>query len=84
MSESPATKLLEKRRMMYESQEQYKQQKKIFQQQEVKFKIQEDELDKEDTNLQAQLIKSAGFLEQNELQKSKCDKRTKQAQEQNI
>ena len=63
MSESPATKLLEKRRMMYESQEQYKQQKKVFQQQEVKFKVQEAELDKTDTQLQAQLIKFAGFLE---------------------
>jgi hypothetical protein len=35
---SPATRLLEKRRMMYENQEAYKMKKKEFQQEEAKFK----------------------------------------------
>lgn len=35
---SPATRLLEKRRMMYENQEKYKTKKKEFQQQEFNFR----------------------------------------------
>jgi len=35
---SPATRLLEKRRVMYENQESYKMKKKEFQQDEAKFK----------------------------------------------
>lgn len=41
---SPATRLLEKRRMMYENQETYKLKKKEFQQEEEKFKADEQEL----------------------------------------
>lgn len=46
---SPATRLLEKRRMMYENQEAYKMKKKEFQQEEAKFKHQEQDLQKKDT-----------------------------------
>ena len=53
---SPATRLLEKRRMMYENQEEYNHKKKEFQQEEAKFYAQEQELQRKDTAIQESLI----------------------------
>lgn len=48
---SPATRLLEKRRNMYEKQETYKHKKKEYQQEEAKFYAQEQDLQQKDTKI---------------------------------
>lgn len=70
---SPATRLLEKRRMMYENQEAYKLKKKEFQQEEAKFKSQEQDLQKKDTQIQESLIEFSSYLDANQKQMKKSD-----------
>ena len=53
---SPATRLLDKRRKMYENQEAYIAKKKHFTQQEFEFQTREAELREEDHKLQQSLI----------------------------
>ena len=45
---SPATRLLNKRRQMYENQEEYSTQKKMFKQAEIVFRVKEKELKDKD------------------------------------
>lgn len=62
---SPATRLLDKRRKMYENQETYLAKKKHFTQQEFEFQTRETELRDEDHKLQQSLIQYATFLDRN-------------------
>ena len=70
---SPATRLLEKRRLMYENQEQFMQKKKEFQQAEIAFRAQEKLLRDKDTEIQEQIISFATYLDGNQKQMRKCD-----------
>ena len=70
-SVSPATKLLEKRRLMYEVQKAFEDQKKDFHEKESRFKLQEAELREKDVMIQDNLIKFSTFLQQQEMQKKK-------------
>lgn len=60
---SPATRLLEKRRQMFEVQEALEQQKASFNRKEEVFKRQESSLKKKDLDLQESLIKFSKFLQ---------------------
>ena len=62
---SPATRLLDKRRKMYENQEAYINKKKDFQQMEIQFKQREQDLRQKDNELQTSLIQFASYLDQN-------------------
>jgi DNA-directed RNA polymerase subunit E'/Rpb7 len=63
---SPATRLLEKRRMMYENQENYKSKKRDFTKEETQFKAREQELRDKDNEIQGQLIEFASYLDGNQ------------------
>ncbi len=80
---SPATRLLEKRRMMYENQEAYKLKKKEFQQEEAKFKAQEQDLQKKDTQIQESLIEFSTYLDLNQKQMKKSDENIQKLQLEN-
>ena len=69
---SPATRLLEKRRMMYENQEKYKMKKKEFQQQEFQFRQKEKELRDKDQEIQESIINFASYLDMNQKIMKKC------------
>merc|ERR1712032_308956 len=71
---SPATRLLDKRRKMYENQEAYINKKKDFQQMEIQFKQREQDLRQKDNELQASLIQFASYLDGNQKAMDKCDK----------
>jgi len=62
---SPATRLLDKRRRMYENQEAYIAKKREFDQAEMEFKAREDELRQKETDLHKQLITYASYLDGN-------------------
>ena len=62
---SPATRLLDKRRRMYENQELFIQKKREFAQQEMVFKHREDEIRQKDHELSKQLITYASYLDTN-------------------
>ena len=70
---SPATRLLDKRRKMYENQEAYLAKKKHFAQQEYEFQAREGELREEDHKLQQSLIQYAIFLDNNAKAMRICD-----------
>ena len=70
---SPATRLLDKRRRMYENQEEYLSKKKHFAQQEFEFQTREAELREEDHKLQQSLIQYATFLDHNAKVMRNCD-----------
>ena len=70
---SPATRLLDKRRKMYENQEAYLAKKKHFTQQEFEFQTREQELREEDLKLQQSLIQYASFLDNNAKIMKNCD-----------
>jgi len=63
---TPATQLLEKRRLMYESQEKYKDKRKEYSTQEISFKIKERELREQDQDIQEQLVHFAAYLDVNQ------------------
>jgi hypothetical protein len=63
---SPATRLLEKRRMMYENQEAYKAKKKEFANEEVTFRKKELELREKDGEIQNSLIAFSSYLDVNQ------------------
>lgn len=75
---SPATRLLEKRRQMFEVQEVLEQQKSVFQRKEEVFKRQEDSLKKKDLDLQESLIKFSKFLQENDSKISRAEKKGKE------
>jgi hypothetical protein len=61
---SPATRLLEKRRQMFEVQEALETQKEEFARREELFKRREEALRKQDLELQQQLIRFNKFLQE--------------------
>ena len=71
-SMSPATKLLEKRRLMYEEQEKYEANKDEFKRKEEIFKNKESELISLDLSLQNHMIGFSNILQENERKKAKA------------
>eukprot|EP00904_Undaria_pinnatifida_P007856 jgi/Undpi1/41/HiC_scaffold_1.g00041.m1 len=72
---SPATRLLEKRRQMFEIQEALEAQKEEFSRREDAFRRREDALRKKDLELQESLIKFNKFLQENESKRNRAVKR---------
>ncbi|EGR32008.1 hypothetical protein IMG5_098340 [Ichthyophthirius multifiliis] len=70
---SPATKLLEKRRQMYEINEAFDKQKDEFKENLIQEK--EEDLREQDLNIQAELINFCKFLQDNEAKKNRAEKR---------
>ena len=70
-SVSPATRLLEKRRLLYEVQKAFDDQKEEFLMKEKRFKLQEAELREKDVLIQENLIKFSTFLQQQNMRKNK-------------
>eukprot|EP00941_MAST-03F_sp_MAST-3F-sp1_P003071 g3071.t1 len=72
---SPATKLLEKRRQMFEVQQKLDRQQEEFARREEAFRLREEALRKKDLELQESLIKFNKFLQENEAKRNRADKR---------
>ncbi len=72
---SPATRLLEKRRQMFEVQEALNSQKEEFSRREDAFRRREDGLRRKDLELQESLIKFNKFLQENESKRNRAMKR---------
>ena len=72
---SAATRLLEKRRQMFEVQEALSAQKEEFNRREDAFRRREDALKRKDLELQESLIKFNKFLQENETKKNRALKR---------
>ena len=72
---SPATRLLEKRRHMFEVQEALDAQKEEFQRREATFKRREEMLKKKDLELQESLIKFNKFLQENDSKRNRAEKK---------
>lgn len=73
---SPATRLLEKRRQMFEVQEALNSQKEEFARREDAFRRREEALRRKDIELQESLIKFNKFLQENESKKNRAMKRS--------
>lgn len=72
---SPATRLLEKRRQMYEVQDALENQKARFEKDEDQFRKKEEHLRMKDLHLQHQLFKFNKFLQDNEAKRRRADTR---------
>jgi chromosome segregation ATPase len=72
---SPATRLLEMRKDMYEEQEVFEKKKEAFKTSEDSFKRRENELREKDLKIQESLIKFSKYLEENEMKKNKAIER---------
>merc|ERR1719478_558752 len=72
---SPATRLLEKRRKMYEVQDALENQKARFAKDEEQFKKREEHLRAKDLNLQHQLFRFNKFLQDNEAKRRRAETR---------
>ena len=72
---SPATRLLEKRRHMFEVQEALDAQKEEFQRREATFKRREEMLKQKDLALQESLIKFNKFLQENDSKRNRAEKK---------
>ncbi|KAJ1485775.1 hypothetical protein T484DRAFT_1619896 [Baffinella frigidus] len=72
---SPATRLLEKRRQMFEVQEALETQKEEFARREELFKRREEALRKQDLELQQQLIRFNKFLQENDSKTARAEKK---------
>ena len=70
-SVSPATQLLDKRRLMYEVQKSFEDQKEDFREKERRFKMQEHDLRQKDVLIQDNLIKFSNHLQIQENRKQK-------------
>ncbi|CAD7958644.1 unnamed protein product [Amoebophrya sp. A120] len=79
---SPATRLLEKRRQMYEVQDALEAQKARFAQEEEAFAKKEVQLRAKDLQLQQQLIKFNKFLQDNEAKRRRAETRASEEQAQ--
>lgn len=79
---SPATRLLEKRRQMFEVQEALNSQKEEFSRREDAFRRREDGLRRKDLELQESLIKFNKFLQENESKKNRALKRAAEEKKQ--
>lgn len=72
---SPATRLLEKRRQMYEVQDALENQKQRFAKDEESFRKREEHLRNKDLQLQHQLFKFNKFLQDNEAKRRRAETR---------
>ncbi len=81
---SPATRLLEKRRQMFEVQEALNAQKEDFARREEAFRRREEGLRQKDLELQESLIKFNKFLQENESKRNRAEKRTRDENRQAI
>jgi len=81
---SPATRLLEKRRQMFEVQEALDAQKEEFQRRETTFKRREEMLKNKDRDLQESLIKFNKFLQDNDSKRNRAEKKEKEEIKQRI
>merc|ERR1719390_82421 len=72
---SPATRLLEKRRQMYEVNDALESQKARFAKEEEQFRKKEDQLRAKDLQLQHQLIRFNKFLQDNEAKRRRAETR---------
>lgn len=79
---SPATRLLEKRRQMFEVQEALNSQKDEFARREDAFRRREDGLRRKDLELQETLIKFNKFLQENESKRNRALKRAAEERKQ--
>lgn len=79
---SPATRLLEKRRQMFEVQEALNSQKEEFSRREDAFRRREDGLRRKDLELQESLIKFNKFLQENESKRNRAMKRASEENKQ--
>lgn len=79
---SPATRLLEKRRQMFEVQEALNAQKEEFSRREDAFRRREDGLRRKDLELQESLIKFNKFLQENESKRNRAMKRSSEEKKQ--
>ena len=79
---SPATRLLEKRRQMFEVQEALNSQKEEFGRREDAFRRREDGLRRKDLDLQESLIKFNKFLQENESKRNRALKRAAEEKKQ--
>eukprot|EP00948_MAST-09A_sp_MAST-9A-sp1_P000897 g897.t1 len=75
---APATRLLEKRRQMFEVQETLDCQKEEFQRREEAFRRREEGLRLKDLELQESLIRFNKFLQENESKRARAEKRAKE------
>lgn len=75
---SPTTRLLEKRRQMFEVQEALDAQKEEFSRREEAFHRREEGLRKKDLELQESLIKFNKFLQENESKRNRAEKRAQE------
>ncbi|KAK9839645.1 hypothetical protein WJX81_002971 [Elliptochloris bilobata] len=69
---SPATRLLEKRRQIFEVQEALEQQKQDYARKEEVFRRREEGLKKKDLELQASLIRFSKFLQENDAKRARA------------
>lgn len=72
---SPATRLLEKRRQMYEVQDALDSQKARFSREEEQFRKKEEQLRAKDLSLQHQLVRFNKFLQDNEAKRRRAETR---------
>jgi hypothetical protein len=72
---SPATRLLEKRRQMFEVQEALETQKAEFNRKEEGFKRREEALKLKDLELQESLIRFSKFLQENDSKRARAEKK---------
>jgi hypothetical protein len=72
---SPATRLLEKRRQMFEVQEALDAQKEEYKRREAEFKRREEKLKERDLALQESLIKFNKFLQENDSKRARAEKK---------
>eukprot|EP00197_Chlamydomonas_leiostraca_P014764 CAMPEP_0202871526 /NCGR_PEP_ID=MMETSP1391-20130828/18943_1 /ASSEMBLY_ACC=CAM_ASM_000867 /TAXON_ID=1034604 /ORGANISM="Chlamydomonas leiostraca, Strain SAG 11-49" /LENGTH=287 /DNA_ID=CAMNT_0049552355 /DNA_START=77 /DNA_END=937 /DNA_ORIENTATION=+ len=72
---SPATRLLEKRRQMFEVQEALEAQKQEFNRKEEVFKRREEALKLKDLELQESLIRFSKFLQENDSKRARAEKK---------
>mmetsp|Transcript_13740 Transcript_13740/g.40615 ORF Transcript_13740/g.40615 Transcript_13740/m.40615 type:complete len:362 (-) Transcript_13740:1254-2339(-) len=81
---SPATRLLEKRRQMFEVQEALDAQKQLYIAKEEAFRLREEALRKKDLELQENLLKFKKFLQENESKKNRAEKRARDEEKQRL
>jgi len=69
---SPATRLLEKRRLMYDKQEQFEKKKEEFKREETNFRDRERDMKANDNELHQKMIKFHSFFEENKQKRNRA------------
>lgn len=72
---TPSTKLLEKRRQMFEVQECLEHERNRYEKEETKFKEREEGIKRKDSELQERLIRFSKFLQENDLKKARAERK---------